>query len=131
MFWKRPKKALSTGEAGEEAAATFLRREGYRILERNSANKHGKRLGEIDIIAREGREIVFVEVKTSLAKPGVVIHPELRVDRHKLERLQRAAALWLANQSNPDLPYRFDVVAVLLHSDGKSPTITHFDHVFL
>lgn len=130
MFWKKKRK-LNTGEQGEALATAFLEQQGYRILARNSFNTRGIRLGELDIVAQNGKEIVFVEVKTSLAKPGVELHPELRVDRHKLRRMEKAALIWLRNEGLEQADYRFDVMTVVLGVSGMSTQIEHFDHVFL
>lgn len=131
MFFLKKTKVLNIGLEGERLAERFLRDLGYRILARNSFNTKGVRLGELDIVARDGKEIVFVEVKTSLSKPGVELHPELRVDRHKLQRMERAAGIWLRQEKCEDTPYRFDVVALVLGSTGEVLSLNHFDHVFL
>jgi putative endonuclease len=122
--------AMTLGEQGEMAAARYLSGIGYQILERNAANTRGIRLGEIDIVARDGAEIVFVEVKASRERPGSDNLPELRVDRHKLTRLERAATLWLSREKRADCAYRFDVVAVVFGRRGEVH-IRHLDHVFL
>jgi len=96
---------LSLGAEGEARAAAFLRRRGYRIVARNV------RAGgvEIDIIARRGALIAFIEVKTrSTLALGP---PELAVDARKEARLLRGAAAWLHGQRGRAHEVRFDVVA--------------------
>lgn len=131
MFFWQKKYQGNIGKQGEMLAERFLRSLGYQILARNSFNTRGIRLGELDIVARDGEEIVFVEVKASLSKPGIELHPELRVDRHKLQRLERAAGLWLRKERLEEVSYRFDVVALVLDSSGEVVSLKHFDNVFL
>jgi len=96
---------LTLGAEGEARAAAYLRRRGYRIVGRNV------RAGgvEIDLIARRGALVAFVEVKTrrSLAQGP----PELAVDAHKIARLLRGAAAWLQRRPGRVREVRFDVVA--------------------
>jgi putative endonuclease len=96
------------GAAGETRAANFLRRRGYLILERN-VRYDGV---EVDLIARRGRSIVFVEVKTR--RTTRFGSPQLAVDRRKQARLVRAASAWLATHRAGALKIRFDVVACLV-----------------
>lgn len=131
MFFLKKTRVLNIGVEGERLAERFLRDLGYRILARNSFNTKGVRLGELDIVARDGKEIVFVEVKASLSKPGVELHPELRVDRYKLQRMERAAGIWLRKEKCEDAPYRFDVVVLVLGTSGEVLSLNHFDHIFL
>ena len=58
------------GQSGEEVAATYLKKSGYQILDRNYANVRGIRLGEIDIVAEKDKHIVFVEVKAAWIEAG-------------------------------------------------------------
>jgi putative endonuclease len=94
------------GEAAEDAACALLRRWGYRIVERN----WGTRRGEIDIIARDGAVLAFVEVKIRLNPTHG--GPEAAVDIAKQRRIIAAAEAYLAATAC-DLPVRFDVVAFL------------------
>lgn len=93
------------GRRGEELAARYLERSGYTILHRNW---RAGRL-EIDLIARIGDTVAFVEVKTR--RPGPQ-HPAAAVDRRKRARLGRAAARWIATRLDRAAEYRFDVVTV-------------------
>jgi len=102
---KNATKHLLTGGEGEDAAAAYLWRKGYRILDRN----HRNRGGEIDIVAKEGGTYVFVEVKAQWALRN--IPPEARVNREKLWRLRRASQCWLDRHA-PESPARIDVVGV-------------------
>lgn len=113
--WKRTKRTL--GQRGEDAAVKALRRAGYRILQRNVV--YGR--NEIDILAREGDTIAFIEVKTR--RETGVFQPEDNVTPDKERRIIRAADYYLAKHQDPETYYRFDVVTVVLPDDGK-PAVT-------
>jgi putative endonuclease len=101
------------GRAGEDLACELLKKKGYKILERNYKSP----LGEIDIIAREGKALVFVEVKTrstsdfGTAKWAVGPRKQRKVSMVALDYLKRHALL--------EYPARFDVVAVDLDHDQE------------
>ena len=98
---------IELGRRGEEAAARFLEKRGFEILERNWTCS----AGEADIIARDDDVLVFVEVKTrSNIDKGL---PEEAVDRKKRERYERIAASYLAAYDAVDIAVRFDVVSIL------------------
>ena len=107
----------ATGEKGEKLAAGYLRRRGYRILERN----YQTRFGEIDLIARKRDVLVFVEVKTRAA--GAPVSGRDAVDAAKQARV-RTAALQYWQAGRGDLQPRFDVVEVTL-----SPKGAHIEHI--
>ena len=94
------------GRRGEETAARLLRSRGYKILARNYRCRHG----EIDVVAFEGGEFVFVEVKTRLSEEkGSALEA---VTAAKQRKLARVAEQYLAERGLDDRPCRFDVVAV-------------------
>ena len=110
------------GDRGEDRAAAFLRKEGYRILERN----YRCPLGEMDIIAREGKTIVFVEVKTrSSDRFG---SPQAAIGPQKQRRMTVVALCYLNGQGWLGEPARFDVAAVNLH-EGRE-TVTLYKNAF-
>ena len=111
------------GAAGEELAVAFLERLRYKIVERNFRCKGG----EVDIIARDGKTVVFVEVKSrrNLAY-GV---PQLAVTPFKQRQISKAALTWLARTKQPDAAARFDVIAVLI-DPASSPQIEHIPNAF-
>lgn len=95
------------GRRGEEAAARYLERRGFEILERNWTCP----AGEADIIAQDENTLVFVEVKTrSNTDKGL---PEEAVDQKKRERYERIAAAFLGTYDAVDVAVRFDVVSIL------------------
>ncbi|HEY3364747.1 MAG TPA: YraN family protein [Symbiobacteriaceae bacterium] len=114
---------VETGRAGELAAARFLIAQGYRILERNVRF----RTGEIDIVAREGGALVFVEVKTRTGSRFGA--PAEAVTRAKQQQLVRLAQLYLTGHGPADQSCRFDVVAVEPASRGGW-TCTLFQNAF-
>ncbi|MGB4834125.1 MAG: YraN family protein [Candidatus Moraniibacteriota bacterium] len=119
------------GQAGEDAAAEYLKANGYRIRERNYANTRGLRLGEIDIVAEKQGEIVFVEVKAAFILAGREERlPEWQVTRAKLRKMEKAASVYLKERRLEEREYSFDVVAVTFAPDCE-PEIRHLDHVFL
>lgn len=95
------------GIEGEDLAAAHLRSRGFRILERNA--RLG-RLGELDIVALDGRTLVFVEVKTRRA--ASFGSPEDAVTPSKLRTVAACAEAWRATRGWTDRPYRIDVVAI-------------------
>jgi len=105
------------GEGGENAAARYLRNLGYRIIERNFRCE----LGEVDIIAREGRTLVFVEVKTREEDDPM---PEDQVNSAKQHQLTRAARTYLSRYGSPQPPARFDVIGIVW-PPGRAPQIRH------
>lgn len=124
-------RAADIGKAGEDAAVQYLLSRGYRILDRNYANTVGLRLGEIDIVAQNKEEIVFVEVKAALIEVGKEVRlPEWQVSRSKLRKMEKAAAVYLKQKRLTDRDYSFDVVSVTFYPD-REPEIRHLDHVFL
>lgn len=111
------------GQRGEDAAARYLKRQGYRILERNRVLGRN----EIDIIAREGDTIAFVEVRTRKSKSGVL--PEDTVGPAKQRQIRRAAKRYIDRYGDESLYYRFDIVAIIMPDDG-APEITLYRDAF-
>ncbi len=103
---------MTTGRGGEQAAAAYLSQNGYKILDRN----YRCAIGELDIIAREKKEIVFVEVKAR--KSHARGYPEQAVGFRKQKKMSQLALWYLQEKNLLDRPARFDVVAVTLLPDG-------------
>jgi putative endonuclease len=118
-----PAERRARGRAAEELAAAFLEERGLEILDRN----HAVRQGEVDLVAREGEVLCFVEVRsrTSDAQGG----PEETVGATKARRVVAAATDWAARHGGLDREIRFDVVAVTL-LDGAPPRLEHFRGAF-
>ncbi len=105
---------IALGKRGEGLAAAHLRGLGYRILERNCRLT----TGELDIVARDGPVLVFVEVKT---RSGTRFGSPLEaVTLSKQRQLVKAASEYLGRKGLHDSPVRFDVVGVLVADEGAS-----------
>jgi putative endonuclease len=102
---------ISVGRGGEERARKYLEKLGYSIVETNYRTPRG----EIDIIARQGGEIVFVEVKTR--KSDRLGAPAEAVDQRKQARLRNLALSYLKKIRSIDAPCRFDVISINLEKE--------------
>ena len=111
------------GARGENAAAKYLRELGYRIIIRNFKIE----AGEVDIIARDEKTLVFVEVKTRTSADQV--SPEDQVDDEKRKQVARVARIYMSRYGTPQPPYRFDVVAIIWPT-GREPQIRHIPSAF-
>ena len=114
----------TTGVKGEEEAARFLTRSGYSILDRNVRT----RAGEIDLVAKEGKTLVFVEVKTRRDLEGDP--PQAGVHTRKQNRLAKLAHGYLKLKRIRQTPCRFDVVAVIINDEGGVKAIRHIPNAF-
>ena len=109
------------GDRGERAAARYLRRRGLRIVTRS----YHTPWGEIDLVAREGDVLIFVEVKTRRrGTPAEAVTPE------KQRRLTLAALHFLRRHNLLEQRSRFDVVAIVWADDGRPPQIEHIRDAF-
>jgi putative endonuclease len=123
-WWRNIREPSSLGRRGEIAAARFLRRQGLQIVAQGERDSYG----EIDLVAVDGRTVVFVEVKTrSSLEQG---HPAEAVDQQKQRRLTRAGLSFLKRHKLLDYAYRFDVVAIVWPPRQKRPSIEHFPGAF-
>ena len=116
------------GDLGENAAVRYLRFRFYRILDRNF------RAGgaEIDIIAKKGKTLVIVEVKTRRLEPDSadrLTRPAAAVTRDKQEHIVRAAKIRLAQRPTPDCSIRFDVIEVYLDPRTDRDRVIRIEHV--
>lgn len=111
------------GDEGERIACRHLKKLGYRILVRQART----RPGEIDVIARDGTTIVFVEVKSRRdLREG---SPAEAVDRRKQVKLTQLALAWLKRRKLLGRSSRFDVVAIRWDAQGR-PIVEHFKNAF-
>jgi len=125
------KEALSLGVRGEKAAIKYLKKMGYKILASNFFNASGRRLGEIDIVAKDGNELVFVEVKTRgvFSKDGPP--PEESITPTKLYKLNKAASFYISKNKLFDSPYRFDAITLLADTESSYAKLRHLKNIFL
>jgi putative endonuclease len=115
---------LPLGRRGEDAAARHLKKLGYIIVARG----HRDNIGEIDLVAVDGRTVVFVEVKTRTSHDAG--HPADAVDQTKQQRLTRLALSYLKRHDLLECAARFDVVAVTWPANNGRPIIEHFQNAF-
>lgn len=112
------------GRTGERLAAEALISQGYRIRERNFRCRYG----EIDIIAEDGHDLVFVEVKTRRGSAYGL--PEEAITARKRQKIREVANYYLDLHSCGERSWRVDVVAVQLSVGGKLEEIRCYQHAF-
>lgn len=112
------------GRLGEELAQKHLSSKGYVILDRN----YRTRLGELDIVARDGKCIVFVEVK---ARHDIKFgYPREAVHANKQQRIRNIASLYIASKKLWDNQMRFDVVEIIMNNDKEPKSIVVIKNAF-
>ncbi len=129
MRLKNKKVRKKVGKIGEEIAVKFLKKKGYKILDRNCVFKilGAFQKGELDIVAKKGDTFCFVEVKT-IKNPKIEILPEEKVNFSKRKKLILSAQSWLIKNKIPlDCKWQIDVISVIL-KEGKEPQIFHFEN---
>ncbi len=123
--WRRTRQMQrSLGAEGEALAARYLQRQGYHIIERGVRTGRG----EIDLVARHGQTLVFVEVKTRRSSRAG--NPVLAVDQNKQRRLARLALDYCQQHRLLDCPARFDVVGIVWPLASRTPKIAHYVGAF-
>jgi len=110
------------GPLGESLAARFVEGQGWRVLARN----YRARGGEIDLVAEDNGEVVFIEVKTQ--SQATLGEPEDRVAPIKQRRLAKAALQYAREKRLDGRSFRFDVVAVVITAQG--PRLSHYPDAF-
>ena len=117
------------GDLGEKTAANYLKNKNYKIIETNYQNANGRRLGEIDIIAKDisKNALVFVEVKTrDMLKYNTTL-PEENITYSKLKKLSKIANLYLQAKGYKNDDYRFDAISVWLDLEKRTAKIKHIE----
>lgn len=109
--WRRLRR--ERGSRGEQAAVVELRRRGYRILAHNVRS----RLGEVDLICRDGEAVVFCEVKAR--RPSAFGKAQEALSAAKRRRLERLAQAHMARERLRGLPFRIELLAVTLDPAGE------------
>ena len=122
--WQRWFPPPTLGQRGEALAERHLRRKGYKIVARGSRAA----LGELDLVAVDGRTVVFVEVKTRRSQDAG--HPADAVDDEKQRRLTRLAVSYLRRHGLLEYPARFDVVAITWPDGRGKPLVEHIPRAF-
>ena len=125
------------GQIGEKIAEDFLKRKGYKILDKNYFVKSvfGPKTGEIDIVAKKDDTISFVEVKSLVVTPTAFggrgdagdVSPEDKVNFQKQRKLIKTAQSWLIKNKMPsNIKWQIDVIAIKIDLDSKKAKIRHF-----
>lgn len=121
---KDPEDRDALGRKGEDLAAKHLQRLGYRIVGRRERVLRG----DIDIVAVDGRTVVFVEVRSrSDTRHG---HPSETVGPVKQRRIAELANAYIRRHRLQDCQVRIDVVTVIFGAEGEAPTVEHFENAF-
>lgn len=115
---------LTLGDQGEMLAAAYLEKQGYAIVEKNFKCL----LGEIDLIAKKGKRIFFVEVKTRRSDAFGL--PAEAVNLMKQKKLFKIAAWYQKERNNQQEPISFAVIAILW-PEGKKPEVTFIPDAFM
>ncbi len=110
------------GSWGEKLAGRFLQEQGYGILATNYRCAHG----EVDIVAQEGEELVFVEVRTR--RDGMYGVPEESLTQRKLQRLLATCQHYVQQQAQEDTAWRVDLISVYLEQ-GRSRQLKRISHL--
>ena len=120
--WPMSDERIALGKSGEDLACRELERRGYAIV----ARRYRRRGGELDIVARDGKTTVFVEVKTRqghrFGAAGEAVH------RIKRQRMRLLALDYVMRHRLADAPCRFDVVSI--HVDGRGTVVEVFQNAF-
>ncbi len=116
------------GIVGEMVAETYLINNNYKIIEKNFSTK----TGEIDIIAKQKDEYVFVEVKTSKYYKNSSFSPEVRVNKKKLKNIANTSEIYrLEKKFQLKQKWRVDIVSVILDENFLSKSVEHFENIFM
>ncbi len=134
-FSKEPTEKQKIGQIGEDCACEYLEKNGYRVIERN----YLKKWGEIDIIAKKGQKVHFIEVKSVSRRLDSVTHvtndqykPEDNMHPWKLERLGRAVQLYLLDRNIPDeVEWQFDLVTAYIDADKRLSRVELLEDIVL
>ena len=113
------------GRRGEDLAARHLQSLGMTLVARNVRLPEG----EIDLVVRDGDELVFVEVKTRLGDEETA--PDSAVTAAKLDRLDRLGEAYIARGEMDGVPWRVDVVAIVLGRTGRVLLLDHLQGAYL
>ncbi len=114
------------GEIGEKIAEEYLKKKGYKILEKNYIPKKIKPFfGEIDIVAQKGETIIFVEVKTTSS----LIKGEEKVNFIKIKKIKKTAEFFLTERRLLDCFWQIDVISIEILKDEKRAKLYHFENI--
>ena len=118
------------GDFGEKLAKDYLKRKGYKVINQN----YLKREGEIDLIALDQKDLVFVEIKTrtednSMSRFQWRRFPEQSVNRSKQKKIIKTAEKYIKEYKGKVNNYRIDVISVEIDRKTKKARIKHFENI--
>lgn len=111
---------LKIGQLGEKIAKEYLQKKGYKILDQNYRTK----FTEIDLIAKKGKELVLIEVRTKTEEDFV--SPEESLNKKKLRKL-RSGAISYVSKTGWRGPYRIDAICIVLKNNSKR--LEHYENI--
>ena len=128
MFLNKPTEKQVIGRIGEDCTCEYLHSLGYKVIDRN----YLKKWGEIDIVAKKGSKIHFVEVKsvTHVTSDGYI--PEDNMHPWKLQRLGRTIQSYLLEKDiSDDVDWQFDLATVLVNMENRISKVTLIEDLVL
>ena len=133
MVLDNKKARLKLGDRGEKVAANYLIAQGYEIIAANFSNDKGYRLGEIDLVVKNKQgKIIFVEVKTrknTKSDNNYGIFPENAIIPSKIQKIEKAAAVFLKLNGLMEVAWRIDAVAVIFNYVTRKISIKHIKYI--
>jgi putative endonuclease len=129
LGWKQgiPSSRKIIGQYSENLAVEHLKQKGYQLIDRNYRSP----FGEIDIIMRDKKQLIFVEVKSRNEKWLEYGLPEAAVNRKKQNRIRRISKYYINRHLHlADTDFRFDIVSVILNQQKKVVSVTHLPDAF-
>jgi len=112
------------GQEGEKIAARYLSKQGYQIIERNFRT----RFGEIDLIARKGKLLVFVEVKTRIGNEDFG-QAEWAITKRKINQVRKMAEVYLVKNRPDYQDLRIDAITIIISPEGKIISPKHWKNL--
>ena len=130
---KERKERLKLGDKGEKVAANYLIAQGYEIIAANFSNDKGYRLGEIDLVVKNKKgKVIFVEVKTrknTKSDNNLGIFPENAITPSKIQKIEKAANVFLQLNGLMEAAWRVDAVAVIFNYVTRKVSIKHIKYI--
>jgi len=113
------------GNFGEKIAVKYLKKKGYKILDKNFKYR---KYGEIDIVAKKGRDISFIEVKTrETADKDSPYNPEDNITFFKQKQLVKLSKIYLAKNNLLDFPWQIDIIAIEINPFTRKEKLRHIE----
>lgn len=110
------------GKIGEELAKRFLEKQGYKIIEQNYKTKYA----EIDLVARKGKELIFVEVRTKVGENFGM--PEETINKKKMRKLYLNAMAYVSIKKWRG-SFRIDAICIVLKPDYNVERLNHYENI--